>query len=228
VITRFGYDVVAIVAGGVLLGVLLAWFFVDPRMLRYGVIVVLLLILVLTVSFFRDPDRVTPRGEGLVIAPADGRVVQVADVEETEYLKSRSVQVSIFMSPLDVHVNRFPISGRVEFFRHLPGKYLVAFADKSSEENERTLIGIGDGRRRVLFKQVAGFIARRIIAPLQVGDSAVAGARFGMIRFGSRVDVIVPADSHVRVKVGDRAVAGETILAVLTGGEPSPNQVETL
>jgi phosphatidylserine decarboxylase len=119
------------------------------------------------------------------------------------------------MSPLNVHVNRFPVSGTVGFYRHVPGEYLMAFEEKSSSRNERTLIGIENGRCRLLFKQIAGFIARRIVAQVNVGDHAVAGERFGMIKFGSRVDVLVPGDAGIRVKLGEKTVAGETVLAVL-------------
>jgi phosphatidylserine decarboxylase len=118
------------------------------------------------------------------------------------------------MSPLNVHVNRFPITGKVGYFRHIPGEYLVAFDDKSSLRNERTHIGLENGKVKVLFKQIAGFIARRIVANVKEGDRAVAGERFGMIKFGSRVDVIMPRSVSVMVKVGETTVAGETVLAV--------------
>ena len=213
-ITKYGYDVVATAVAVVVLGSLLVWFFVDIRGLKFGIIGGLVLLLFFTLSFFRDPDRITPEGDNLVISPADGKVVLVKNVDEDEYLKGKGLQVSIFMSPLNVHVNRFPISGRVAYFRHIPGEYMVAFDEKSSTHNERTHIGIENGRTRLLFKQIGGFIARRIVAQVHVGDEAVAGERFGMIRFGSRVDVIVGQGCEVKVRVGDKTVAGETILAV--------------
>jgi phosphatidylserine decarboxylase len=166
--------------------------------------------------FFRDPDRQTPLQDNFVIAPADGKVIQVRELHEEEYLRADGVEVSIFMSPLNVHVNRFPITGTVGYFRHLPGEYLVAFDEKSSLRNERTLIGVENEHGRVLFKQIAGFVARRIVAHVNVGDRAEAGARFGMIKFGSRVDVIVGKGADIRVKPGDKTVAGETILAVVS------------
>jgi len=215
VITKYGYNVVATVVAVVVLGFLLAWFFVDIRWLKFGAIGVLVLFLIFTFGFFRDPERITPAGEGLVISPADGRVVLIKEVMEEEFLKGKGIQVSIFMSPLNVHVNRYPISGRVGFFKHITGEFIVAFDEKSSTRNERTHIGIENGNVRVFFKQIAGFVARRIVAPVQVGDKAVAGERFGMIRFGSRVDVIVPEGCKVKVKVGDNAVAGTTVLAVV-------------
>jgi len=214
-ISRYGYDVVGTVLALSVLGTVLAALFVDVRIVRFGIIAVLVLLLLFTLYFFRDPDRTPPKGDDLVVSPADGEVVAIAPVREDEYLKAEVMQVSIFMSPLNVHVNRYPVSGTVGFFRHVPGEYLMAFEEKSSSRNERTLIGIEHGRRRVLFKQIAGFIARRSVAQVNVGDQAVAGERFGMIKFGSRVDVLVPRDAEIRVKLGEKAVAGETVLAVL-------------
>jgi phosphatidylserine decarboxylase len=191
-----------------------ALLFVGWKPLRFGIPVAAFLALTFTFWFFRDPERTTPAGDNLVVAPADGRVVLIAPVEESEYLKGRAIQVSIFMSPLDVHVNRFPISGTICYFRHIPGEYLVAYEEKSSLRNERTHIGIENGRMKVLFKQIAGFVARRIVAEVKEGDRATAGRRFGMIKFGSRVDVLVPGNATVSVRVGERTVAGETVLAV--------------
>ena len=213
-ITKFGYDVVGVVICIAVLGTLLSWFLLDWKPLRFGLPALFVLVLLFTLNFFRDPDRSPPSDDRFVLAPADGKVVLVADVQEPEFLRSEGTQVSIFMSPLDVHVNRFPISGTVRYFRHVPGEYLVAFDDKSSLRNERTLIGVENVRMRVLFKQIAGFIARRIVAEVAEGNQAVAGERFGMIKFGSRVDVIVPRNLAVKVKPGDRTVAGETVLAV--------------
>jgi len=172
------------------------------------------LVFLFTLNFFRDPDRQTPDIAGAIISPADGKVVNISETEENEYLAGKALQVCIFMSPLDVHVNRFPISGTIEFFRHIPGKYVMAFEDKSSELNERTMIGIDNGSFKVLFKQIAGFVARRIVCPIKTGDTAVAGERFGMIRFGSRVDVLMPLDAEILVKMNQTVRAGETVLAV--------------
>jgi phosphatidylserine decarboxylase len=214
-ISRYGYDVVGTVLALSVLGTALASLFVDVRIVSIGIIAVLVLFLLFTLYFFRDPDRTPPKGENLVLSPADGEVVAIAPVREEEYLKRDAIQISIFMSPLNVHVNRFPMSGTVGFYRHVPGEYLVAFEEKSSSRNERTLIGIENARCRVLFRQVAGFIARRIVARVSVGDHAVAGERFGMIKFGSRVDVLVPGDAGISVKPGEKAVGGETVLAVI-------------
>ena len=215
-IARYGYDVVGtVVAICALLGVVI-WFFVDPKTVRLGLSALLGVALLFTLYFFRDPDRTIPQGKGLVIAPADGKVLEVREVHEPEFLKGEAVRVSIFMSPLNVHVNRFPVSGTVRHFRHIPGEYLMAFDEKSSSRNERTQIGIDTGTTRVLFTQIAGFIARRIVAEVHEGDQAVRGERFGMIKFGSRVDVFVPKGVRIVVRQGDVTVAGETVLAELS------------
>ncbi len=214
-ITRYGYDVVVVVLALSLVGILAAWVLVDARILKTILILLLAASLAFTLYFFRDPERQTPDGAQLIIAPADGKVVLVSETREDEFLHGEAVQVSIFMSPLNVHVNRYPVTGIVRFFRHVPGEYLVAFDEKSSLRNERTLIGIEHAGGKILFKQIAGFIARRIVAPIEIGDSAVAGKRFGMIKFGSRVDVLMPRGIELRVRPGDRTVAGETVLAVI-------------
>ena len=166
-------------------------------------------------NFFRNPKRHPPQGSGIVLAPADGKIVELKELFEDEYMHADGIQVSIFMSPLDVHVNRFPVSGTVGYFRRVEGGYGAAFEHKSSERNHRTHIGVQYGERRLLFKQIAGAIARRIVADIAVGQTAVAGETFGMIKFGSRVDVIMEKSAEIQVRVGDRVVAGETILARL-------------
>lgn len=214
--TRYGRDVIiaaVLIAVAVSTAVLL---FVPWQLMRSILVLVAAGGLVFTLWFFRDPDRRTPEGDDLVIAPADGEVVVVRPVIEDHFLKGEGMQISIFMSPLNVHVNRFPISGTVAYFQHIPGEYLVAYEEKSSARNERTIIGVENVKTKVLFKQIAGFVARRIVADLRVGDRAVAGNRFGMIKFGSRVDVIVPSGAQIRVTVGEKTVAGETVLAVVS------------
>lgn len=214
-ITKYGYDVVLVVVLLVLAGSFLSWQFIEGKPLRFGLIGALLALLVFTLNFFRDPERAVPQNDAYILAPADGKVVLVREVVEDEYLNGEAIQVSIFMSPLNVHVNRYPISGTVGYFKYFPGEYLVAYEEKASLRNERTHIGIENGRCKVLFKQIAGFVARRIVAPVKVGDEARAGERFGMIRFGSRVDVIMPKSVALKVRVGDKTVAGETVLAVI-------------
>lgn len=215
-ITKYGYDVVGVVLFVVVAGSALSWFFIDTKVVKFGLIVFFFLFLLFTLNFFRDPDRVTPPGDELVIAPADGKIVLVQEIREGEYLKGDAIQVSIFMSPLDVHVNRYPLNGIVGYYQYFPGEFLMAFDEKSSLRNERTHIGVERGATKVLFKQIAGFVARRIVADLKVGDRAVAGQRFGMIKFGSRVDVLIPKRADLRVKAGDTTVAGETVLAIVS------------
>lgn len=212
-ITQYGLSVVLWCFAICLAGILAAIFFLDAEIARCGVMVFFLLLFGFVLNFFRDPDRVTPSGDGLVISPADGKVVVVKEVFESEYLHGDAVQVSVFMSPLNVHVNRYPVTGTIGYFKHIPGEHLVAFDDKSSERNERTHIGIDAGGVKVFFKQIAGTVARRIVADLAVGMPTVSGERFGMIRFGSRVDVIMPKGAEIKVRLGEHVTAGETILA---------------
>jgi len=167
------------------------------------------------VVFFRNPARRGPRGEALIIAPADGKIVGVTGVHEPMYLKAEATRISIFMNVLDVHVNRYPVSGEVELVHRNPGKFLHAASDKASLDNEQASVGIRSPRGPVLVRQIAGLIARRIVTDGHTGDRAVQGARMGLIRFGSRVDVFVPRALHpdVRVGVGDRVRAGSSVLA---------------
>ena len=167
------------------------------------------------VSFFRDPERKTPNGDDLIISPADGKVFLIRELFENEFILDDAIQISIFMSPLNVHVNRIPISGEVKFLKYIPGKYIVAFEEKSSENNERKIIGIetGDGLK-IMVKQIAGFIARRIVCEVKKGDKVKTGQRYGMIKFGSRVDVIMPKNKvEILVSIGQKVKAGETIIA---------------
>jgi phosphatidylserine decarboxylase len=214
-ITKYGYDVFITVSVICLLVIALSLLFVEPKILKYCIVATSAILLGLTINFFRDPDRTTPTGENLVIAPADGKIIAVRQVEEKEFLSSGATLISIFMSPLNVHVNRNPISGTVRHLRYVKGEYFAAYEDKASEKNEQMVIGIEHPRGRVLFKQIAGFIARRIVCTLKMGDTVKAGERFGMIKFGSRVDVFVPTGTSVRAKVGDVTVAGESVLAEL-------------
>ena len=166
--------------------------------------------------FFRDPSRRVPDGPGLLLAPADGRVVEVSDVAEDEFLRTRASKIAIFMSPLNVHVNRVPCDGRVETLAYRPGKYHNASTDAASAENEAMVMVLADveGRTRVLVRQVAGVMARRIVCRANEGDRLRRGERYGMIKFGSRVEVFVPADAGFEPAVAPaQAVrAGETVL----------------
>ena len=165
--------------------------------------------------FFRDPARDGPRGDTVVIAPADGKIVGVVETDEPMYLKTRALRVSIFMSVFDVHVNRYPVSGTIELAHYNPGKFLHAAKEKASLDNEQASVGLRGRRGPVLVRQIAGSIARRIVTDGRVGDAVAQGARLGMIRFGSRVDVFLPVSAapKVRVQPGDRVAAGTTVLA---------------
>ena len=163
-------------------------------------------------NFFRDPYRNTPLLKNAVISPADGKIVIIKDLFEKRFLNCEATQVSIFMSPLNVHVNRIPIDGTVDYLNYVKGDYLVAFHEKADLRNERSEIGILSKYGKILFTQVAGFIARRIVFDIKEGDTVKAGNRFGMIKFGSRSDVIVPKGWKLNVKLGDEVTAGETIL----------------
>lgn len=176
---------------------------------------VVLVVALWVAYFFRDPEREGARGEALVVAPADGRVVLVTEVDEPVFIHGRATRISIFMNVFSVHVNRYPVSGTVGYVQHSPGKFLNAAVEASSLENEQVSVGLETGRNKVLVRQIAGLIARRIITYSKPGDHAQQGARFGLIRFGSRVDVFVPTTSTVRVKVGENTVAGTTVIAEL-------------
>ena len=165
------------------------------------------------VYFFRDPERRGERGDRLVVSPADGKVVQIAEVDEPAFVRGRALRISIFMNVFSVHVNRYPVSGKVAYVHYNAGKFINAAKEKASLENEQMSVGLEIGRRRVLVRQIAGLIARRIVTYAKVGQEVEQGMRMGIIRFGSRVDVFVPPDSKVRTKLGDVPVAGVTVLA---------------
>ena len=172
---------------------------------------------VFVLGFFRDPERAVPDGPGLIVAPADGRVIKAARVQDDRFLHGQATLVSIFMSPLDVHVNRAPITGRVIEMHYNRGKYFRAFADKASLDNEQNAILMEDERgRRLCFVQIAGFIARRIVCYLSVGMETERGQRCGMIMFGSRADLYLPPEATVCVAVGMRARGGKTVIAQWT------------
>lgn len=167
--------------------------------------------------FFRDPQRQGERGERLVIAPADGKVVMITEVDEPTFMKSRAIRISIFMNVFNVHVNRYPVSGIVRLVQRKPGRFLNAATEESSLANEQSSIGLETGSNHILVRQIAGLIARRIITDAKEGDHVQQGDRMGLIRFGSRVDVFVPIGSKVRAKVGDITFSGVTVIADLAG-----------
>lgn len=168
----------------------------------------------LIVQFFRNPKRTTPQNPKHVIAPADGKLVVIEEVEEPEYFKGKRLQVSIFMSPLNVHINRYPVGGIVQYVKYHKGLYLVAWHPKSSTENERTTIVVKmPTGQEVLFRQIAGAVARRIKYYCNVGDTAEQGGEMGFIKFGSRVDIFLPLGTKVRSQLNDMVKGGETVIA---------------
>lgn len=180
------------------------------------VLIISIIVYVLVLQFFRNPKRHTPINPAHVIAPADGKIVAIEEIEEQEYFKDKRVQISIFMSPLNVHVNRYPVSGVVRYAKYHPGAYLVAWHPKSSLLNERTTVVVeNEDGVPVLYKQIAGAVARRIIMYAKEGKKVLQGTDSGFIRFGSRVDIILPLDANLLVKVGDKARGGEQVLAEL-------------
>ncbi|HET6761784.1 MAG TPA: phosphatidylserine decarboxylase family protein [Gemmatimonadaceae bacterium] len=176
---------------------------------------VLLLLALWVAYFFRDPERTGERGASLVVSPADGKLIMITEVDEPSFVKGRAIRISIFMNVFNVHVNRYPVDGVVRHVNYNKGKFFNAAAEKSSLENEQMSVGIDTGRYRIMVRQIAGLIARRIVTYSKVGETVKQGDRMGIIRFGSRVDVFVPVNSTLRAKVGDATVAGVTILASL-------------
>jgi phosphatidylserine decarboxylase len=177
---------------------------------------VLVTLLALWVAyFFRDPERTGERGARIVVAPADGKLIMITEVNEPAFMQGRAMRLSIFMNVFSVHVNRYPLNGTVKYVHYNKGKFLNAAAEKSSLENEQSSVGIESGSYRILVRQIAGLIARRIVTYSQMGQQVKQGDRMGMIRFGSRVDVFLPTDAKLRVQLGTLTTAGTTVLAEL-------------
>ncbi|GIK60552.1 MAG: phosphatidylserine decarboxylase family protein [Ignavibacteriota bacterium] len=209
--TKYGYTTIGIV--GVIAFLLISLsFFVQNNPLKIVIILIAAAILFLTLNFFRDPERKTPSAINIVVAPADGKIIVIKQNIFNHFVGENCNQVSIFMSPLNVHVNRIPIDGKVEHLKYYEGKFVAAFDDKASENNERMETGIVNSEGKILFTQVAGFLARRIVNELKIGDEVKTGERFGMIKFGSRVDIFVPSKYIPAVNLNENVYAGETIL----------------
>lgn len=184
----------------------------------------LLLLAALILFFFRDPERKVPEGRDLILSPADGKVIDISEVEEETFLRSRVKVIKIFMSIFNVHVQRSPVKGKVGWIEYKPGKFVAAYTEEASGGNESNLIGIqksdqpASNRDKIMVKQIAGRIARRICCWCKEGDNLIAGQRIGMIRFGSRADVYLPQEVEIKVKKGDRVVGGETLLGKFPSG----------
>ena len=199
----------------VLINVLIFKAFDESLKMRLLFLVPSLVVFILVLQFFRNPSRIQHLGNW-VLCPADGKVVAIEEIFEDEYYKDKRKLVSVFMSPLNVHINRFSISGKVSYFKYHKGLYLVASHPKSSTENERTTVVVENGTESVLLRQIAGYVARRIVTYCKVGDEAKQGGEFGFIKFGSRVDIILPLNADVKVKLGDIVKGGITEVAKLS------------
>ena len=165
--------------------------------------------------FFRDPERTGPRGPQVVVSPADGKLILITEIDEPNFIGGKALRLSVFMNVFNVHVNRYPVDGAVTYVHYNKGKFLNAAAEKSSLENEQSSVGIESGPYKILVRQIAGLIARRIVTYSKVGDRAAQGERFGIIRFGSRVDIFIPTDSKIIAPLGTLTTAGTTVLAEL-------------
>ncbi|MDX2127668.1 MAG: phosphatidylserine decarboxylase [Chloroherpetonaceae bacterium] len=213
-ITRYGYGTIGVVIVFAIVLATLGHFIQDSvPILAYLFLGMGIFSVLFALQFFRDPERTPKETRNVVISPADGKVVLVQEVEHHPYFNGKAKMVCIFMSPINVHVNRNPISGKINHMKYIEGEFIAAFDHTSGEKNERTEIGIENDRIKVFFKQISGFVARRIVCDLSVGDDVMIGERFGMIRFGSRVDMFLPPEVSIEVKLGQHASAGETIIA---------------
>jgi phosphatidylserine decarboxylase len=209
-----GYKIITIAFIVSIAGILLAEKWIEISWLEKAVQVFILLFLVIILQFFRNPKRITLLNDGHIIAPVDGKVVVIEEVEETEYFKDKRLQVSIFMSPINVHVTRYTMSGIIKYSKYHPGKFLVAWHPKASTDNERTTVVIENKNiGEVLYRQIAGALAKRIVNYANEGDSVVQGTDAGFIKFGSRVDLFLPIGTKLNVHLGDKVKGGTQVIA---------------
>ncbi len=211
-----------------LLNAAISFYFPDAHAVKWIVYILSFLLFVIIVQFFRNPKFVITTSENHILCPADGKVVVIEEADETEFLKDRRIQLSVFMSPVNVHVNRNPISGVVKYFKYHPGKYLVAWHPKSSTENERTTVVTENSHGvQILFRQIAGALARRIVWYVKQGDVVEQGQQFGFIKFGSRVDLFLPLGTKINVELNQVVKGGRTILAELTSMDAATTEVSS-
>ena len=209
-----GFRIITITSIIIVVGILLADKFITIDWLQKSIQIGLILLYVIVLQFFRNPRRNTTVNDGQIIAPVDGKVVVIEEVFEPEFFKDKRLQVSIFMSPLNVHVTRYAISGMVTYSKYHPGKYLVAWHPKASTENERTTIVLDNTTfGQVLYRQIAGALAKRIVNYAKEGEQVIQGTDAGFIKFGSRVDLFLPLNTTIDVKIGDKVKGGEQIVA---------------
>jgi len=211
-----GYKIILITTFIVAVGIILIDNFVLIEWLNKSMAVLVLVCYIIVLQFFRNPKRNTIISDAHIIAPADGKIVVIEEVYEKEYFKDKRIQVSIFMSPIDVHVTRYPISGIVTYCKYHPGKYLVAWHPKASEKNERSTVVVENKNiGEVLFRQIAGALARRIVTYSKPNMEVVQGTDTGFIKFGSRVDVFLPVHANIKVNLNDKVRGGEHVIAAL-------------
>ena len=209
-----GFKIIFVTALILVATIFLADHFIQNIWVQKGLMIAMLILFILILQFFRNPKRNTKINDNYIIAPADGKVVVIEEVVENEYFKDKRRQISIFMSPLNVHVTRYPIGGKIKFSKYHPGKYLVAWHPKASLENERTTIVVDNASiGEILYRQIAGAVARRIVNYAKEGQTVVQGSDAGFIKFGSRIDIFVPLDMKIEVSLDDVTKGGETIIA---------------
>ena len=209
-----GYKIILITFLFVVLSTILVDRFITLSWLQFTLEIGLLVLLILILQFFRNPKRHTNLNDNQVLSPVDGKVVVIEEVFENEYFKEKRLQVSVFMSPINVHVTRYPVGGNVVFSKYHPGKFLVAWHPKSSEENERTTVVVeNEVYGKVLYRQIAGAMARRIVNYAKQNDKAIQGGDSGFIKFGSRVDLFLPLNTNIKVELNQKVIGGESIIA---------------
>ena len=209
-----GHKIIVLFLSITIIDILIVEYFIENSTLKIFIQIISLLILILILQFFRNPKRNTVISDDKILSPVDGKVVIIKKVFEKEYFKDERLQISVFMSPINVHVTRYPSSGEIVFSKYHPGDYLVAWHPKSSEKNERTTIVLKTKTfGEILYRQIAGALARRIVNYAKVGKNAIQGEDAGFIKFGSRVDLFLPLDSKVKVKLNQKVIGGETVIS---------------
>lgn len=209
-----GHKIIALFLSITIIDILIVEYFIENSTLKISIQIISLFILILILQFFRNPKRNTVISDDKILSPVDGKVVIIKKVFEKEYFKDERLQISVFMSPINVHVTRYPSTGEIVFSKYHPGDYLVAWHPKSSEKNERTTIVLKTKNfGEILYRQIAGALARRIVNYAKVGANAIQGEDAGFIKFGSRVDLFLPLDSKVKVKLNQKVIGGETVIS---------------
>ena len=209
-----GHKIILLFLSITIIDILIVEYFIENSTLKIFIQIISLIILILILQFFRNPKRNTVISDDKILSPVDGKVVIIKKVFEKEYFKDERLQISVFMSPINVHVTRYPSSGEIVFSKYHPGDYLVAWHPKSSEKNERTTIVLKTKTfGEILYRQIAGALARRIVNYAKVGANAIQGEDAGFIKFGSRVDLFLPLDSKVKVKLNQKVIGGETVIS---------------